>query len=106
TLLTPPGATTLYASPVSGYTSPSAASIASGQAAADLVYAQNATLSGTLQDDIQRLAGVTVTIVSHVTGGAQTRLTDANGRFSIQLPVGTYDVSVGAVNQHVSAAPQ
>ena len=104
----PPGGTTIQSLPVVGYTTPTAVAVAAGATSigTPLVYLRDGFLTGLLANDLGGLPGVRVTALSRAGGATRTAQTGVDGRFSIQLPVGSYDISVDAVAQHVKAAPK
>ena len=101
----PPGATTIYGSPVAGFVTPTPVAVSAAATSATLAYVTKGHLSGTLIDDLGPLAGVTVTIQSHNDGSSQTATTNSVGRYDIDLAAGTYDLTFGVVAQHVSPSP-
>ncbi len=103
-ILTPPGAVTLFGAAVAGYTAPSPTPVAAGVTAlgAPLVYLKDGILSATLTDDLGPLGNVRVTIVSRSGGGVRYAQSDpVTGGLTVQLPVGSYDISVDPVAEHL-----
>ena len=105
-LLVAPGATTLYAGSVTGFTAPAPTPIAPGQTSAALQYLADGFLHVLVANDLGPLGGVGVTIISHSGAAVVNTSTDQNGSIRIRLDVGSYDVRVGALPNTASVSPQ